>query len=117
MTPADIASWFGIRSFFRSRIRKYAGTGVPHIVATLRTIGAAIATAASASERDQPPTPRLSIGMFSSVQPIKIPPTNAFALTASQSHGGVSLVRTLMAAAKTITAKMIPPAPCQIQNE
>src|SRR5215469_937609 len=89
MPPADIASWFCIRSFFGPRTRKYAGTGVPHIVATLRTIGAAIATAASASDRDQPPTPRLSIGMFSTVQPIRTPPTNAFALTASHSDGGL----------------------------
>jgi hypothetical protein len=33
--------------------------------------------------------------MFSTVHPIRTPPTNAFALTASQSQGGVSLVRTL----------------------
>lgn len=38
-------------------MRKKAGTGVPQIVATLRTIGAAMATAASESERDQPPSP------------------------------------------------------------
>ena len=50
------------------------------MIATLSRIGAPMATAVSASERDQPPTPRLSTGTFSIVQPISAPPTNAFAL-------------------------------------
>ena len=37
--------------------------------------GASIATAAKASERSQPPMPRLSIGMFATVQPINTPAT------------------------------------------
>src|SRR6476660_6593443 len=90
--------------------------GVLHMIATLMTTGVPSATAVSASERDQPPTPRLSSGTFSIVQPISAPPTNAFALTATQNDTGVSFVRTVSAAAKTISANKIPPPPCQSQR-
>src|SRR5262245_4957294 len=116
IAPADSASQFCILFSFGPTIRKNAGAGVLHMTATLSTIGAAKATTARASERDQPPTPRLSIGTFSIVQPISAPPTNAFALTETQNDTGVSFVRTVMAAAKTRTANKMPAPPCQSQN-
>ena len=61
-----------------------AGGPTGKTMAAAPAIGAAIANAANASDRTQPPMSRLSIGTFSMVHPASTPATVAFSATAPQ---------------------------------
>src|SRR5439155_8349563 len=94
------------------------GIVAPAVLAAAPARGESAATAVQASERTQSPTVRLSIGTFSTVQPISVPPTKAFAATKAHklAAGGAADRREAnQAATNTTAASTTPPAACQRQ--
>src|SRR4030081_2989371 len=84
-----------------------------------QAMGAAKASTAQAIDTAQPPTPRLSTGTFTPVQPISVPETIAIKVTPSQrSSGGTTGCRLACTPATPTTrpANTMPPAACQAQK-
>src|SRR6202158_1731880 len=91
------------------------GSVVPDAAAAAQASGAARATAAQASERSQSLMARLSSGMFSTVQPMSVPDTNAIAAIANHRPGVNATAaprRAPRAAANNAAASATPPPAC-----
>src|SRR5216684_23639 len=83
----SVSGWLG-RCAGRPSMDAKLGIVVPDAAAAAQAIGASRATAAHARERSQSALLRLSIGTFSTVQPMRVPDTNAIAAIAHQRPGG-----------------------------